>query len=198
MHKNTYWVAGLVVILVLGLAAWFLGTTTVSPAAPSAPEATTSSALPGAPTIQDAPVAAPAPAPSKGGVAPSITQTVWKNFANDVWEIKLAWETSWNVAAIPTKDGDLSQLSIGGKDANYFVSRNVPIAEPSKLSYTTTTRTVAGKAVSVHYYANPSASYAAYEYFSLPAGNATFYFEIQEKTAKPKEVEDFLSLVALK
>lgn len=129
---------------------------------------------------------------------PIVTQTLWRSIDAQAWKILLSVQTHWKVGAISSSDKVLSQLSIGGDTANYFVSRNIPIAEPSKLTYKTTTRKIAGDTVSIHNFVNPNGEYVAYEYFSIAAGGDTYYFQIQERPGFTKEVNDFLSLVEIK
>jgi hypothetical protein len=134
-----------------------------------------------------------------GSIVPKVSgQTVWRIITADNWDIVFKIQTSWKVSGVYTEDKKLSQVSIGGDSADFFVSRNVHIAEPSKLAYTTTTRTIAGKSVTVHVFEKPNAKYAYYEYFSLPVGTDTYYFQVKSAVASKKEEQDFIDFIALK
>lgn len=187
-NNRTRLIVGIIAIIaVAGVAFWLSNRTPAEGPAP-VPVATTS--LPA--------LSSTTPEASSGGTAPAVTQTVWQDFSNDLWKITLKWQTSWKTSAVPTEDGDLLQLSIGGKYASYFVSRNLPIAEPSGKTATAGTRVVAGKTVQVRDFLNPNENYVSYEYFSLPVGKDTYYFQIKEKTGAAKEVNDFLGFVTIK
>ncbi len=188
-NNRTGLIVGIIAIIAIAaLAFWFSERAPADGSAPL-PVATT--------TLPNLASSSPQASGASGIPAPAVTQSVWQDFSNDLWKISLKWQVSWKTAAIPTEDGDLSQLSIGGAKASYFVSRNIPIAEPSGKTVTFGTRTVAGQTVQVRDFLNPSPSYVSYEYFSLSVGKDTYYFQIKEKAGAAKEVNDFLGFVTI-
>lgn len=126
-------------------------------------------------------------------------RTVWEGKTGDDWKIAFNVQTTWKFSDTATADGKhLAQATGGDNTTTFFVSRNMPIAEPSKLTYTQKSETVAGKSVTAHVYANPKAGTAFYEFFSLPVGTDTYYFRLESKVASTKVAEDFISLIVIK
>jgi hypothetical protein len=188
MQNNRNLLIGIVVVIIVlaGLGAWYANQNRYVGLPAVAPVGTTS--------IPVSTSTVPTPGPTK----PGVVETIWRDFGNDAWKITMKFETDWKVNAISPDGKELTQVSLGGHSGNYFVSRNLPIAEPSKLTYTTTTRTIAGKTVSIHLYKNPNTSYAAYEYFSIPVEGDTYYFQLKETAYDSSEVKGFLGFIGVK
>lgn len=197
MKPATIAILAVLVILIGGTGLWYASTKTEAPVNTVPEMASSTGSASGTPKY-DLPVA-PAPGSVPGVPVGSVAgQTIWGDLKLPEWKIGVKYETSWKVSSVKDDKGEPVQVSMGSAKGSYFVSRNLKIAEP-KLEYTITSRKIAGKTVSVHYFKNPNASYVAYEYFGLPVGGDVYYFQIKEiSAASTKEVQDFLDFVTVK
>ncbi len=113
--------------------------------------------------------------------------------------MRLSYDPDWKFGyATSTKNGKVSQVSFAGEEATVLVSKDMPIAEPSRLEYATHVETIAGQEVSVHEYTNPNEQYAFYEYFALTAGNDTYYFSIKSTSKVKAPTDAFIDRITLK
>lgn len=196
MNKNTIPFIILAAIVLLGGAAFMLFPKS-EPAgeaplgiAPVPSLGTSSGAVAGAPS---------APAIAGAGSDASVGgKTVWRDITADDWSIVFKVQTKWKAAPVYGSDHRLSQVSVGGDAESFFVSKNIKISEPSKLTYTTKTMAIAGKSVPVHVYTAPNATNAFYWYFSFPEATDTYYFRIESSVPSTKTAEDFVGFISLK
>lgn len=161
--------------------------------APVPSVATSSGAIGGTPAVPAVPGTAGA-----GSNATVGGKTVWRDIRADEWGIVFKVQTKWKAAPTYGADHMLSQVSVAGDTESFFVSKNIKIAEPSKLSYTTKTMAIAGKSVSVHVYAKPNATNAFYWYFSFPEATDTYYFRIESSVPSTTIPDDFIGFVTIK
>lgn len=200
MNKNTLPLVIAAVVIVLGGGAlWYA---TKSPAQDTAPVITP---LPVsvATTTASAPALAPDGLPAAPAGLPEgshVTgRTVWKGITAGDWKIAFSIVSSWKAQTLSTGGSQaIAQITGGDETTTYFVSRNIRIAEPSGLSYTTKKLVIAGVNVVAHIYTKPNATSAFYEFFTLPVGADTYYFRLESKVPSTQVAEDFESLVVIK
>lgn len=185
MKKNYYPLVGVGGLMVLGLLWWvFQG----APAEAPVPESPTSQTptLPALPAIQE-------PSPSQGASGITVVeQTILRTFNHPKWHLIVSMPSEWEFATTREADGDISAVSFSSSEGNVYVSREDPIAEPSLVSFTTSTRTVAGQSVEVRRYANPNETYASYLYFTLEYGNYQYYVSVRSIDPTDAFISDVL------
>jgi len=100
-------------------------------------------------------------------------------FSDKNWSVSFTIRPEWNVNETLDANNKLHQMLISGAHEVIFISKDEGIGLSSDLTYTTATRTIAGKSVEVRTYTKPNASFAYYELFTLPEtdGAYTFYFK---------------------
>lgn len=197
MNKNTTPIVIVALVVVLGGAAlWYSMKNSAAPGdtTPVVTPAPTASST-GTPSVSGLPDAPPNLPPGTEVVG----KTVWQGISGDDWKLVFQAQTVWKINTIKTEDGKhLSQVTGGDDTTTYFVSRDLKISEPSGLSYTTKSLSVAGRTVTAHVYTNPNTTNAFYMYFSIPVEGDTYYFRLASKVASMKVANDFISLIALR
>lgn len=143
-------------------------------------------------------VATPVP-PGLPSGAQVVKQTIWQPYSNSAWELGFRYQSEWEVSeGVPDEDGDITQVSVSTPDAAMLLTKELPIAEPSRLEVKTYMRTVANQEVEVHEYTKPNDTYAYYLYFTITLGNDEYYVSIKSYGAATKPVDDFISRIVVK
>ncbi|MEJ0054031.1 MAG: hypothetical protein WDN10_04930 [bacterium] len=184
-------IAVLGVLIVIGAAALIF----IPAAHAPVPEAATTTSAAGTATSTPLP-AAQAPAPMVPLKATNVSnETVWREFTGLGWTLPFSFQPSWAVAADKNQNSMVTQVRLAASDTSILISKNQRIGMPSKVAFSTSTRSIAGQNVTVTRFDNPNPKYAYYLYFDVPVGTDTYYFSLDSATTSMKVANDFISLI---
>lgn len=119
-------------------------------------------------------------------------------FTDKNWSLGFTIRPEWSVNEILGANDKLHQMEISGTQQVLFVSKDEAIGLSGDLTYTTATRTIAGKSVEVRTYAKPSSTYAYYQTFSIPESDGTYNFLIKSATADTTATDTFIRSIQAK
>ena len=154
--------------------------------------------------LMHAPVAVtPVSTTTAAGLIPSDTlsnSTLSTNgaFTDKNWSVGFTIRPEWNVNEMLDSKNKLHQMQISGTQHVLFISKDEAIGLSSDLTYTTATRTIAGKSVEVRTYAKPTAQYAYYQTFSIPESDGTYNFLLKSTIPDTTITDAFITSISLK
>lgn len=199
MKKKLPYIIG-AFIVVIGAALWFSQKPEEEPVALETSPIATSSMPAFAPgsSAAAAPTSVPAGMPALPTGVAVTNQTLVKTYNNPSWALSFTYMPEWKQDNVTNEKGEATQVHLSSDGGTFLISKDLSIAQPSLVKYTTSTRTIAGQSVEVRTYTSPNDKYAYYLYFTIVAGGDDYHFSLKSYEASKEETDTFIKRIKVK